>query len=79
MPRMSLTLLLSALRAEIAAAEHRAAERATAVTARLRGGEDSAEAERALFGELDRLALLRQRLCALKAMQPASPASLKAA
>ncbi|MFF8799302.1 MULTISPECIES: hypothetical protein [unclassified Methylobacterium] len=76
---MSPTLLLSTLRADIAAAEHRAAERAAAVTGRLRGGEDSAEAERALFGALDRLALLRQQLCALKAMQQASPASLRAA
>lgn len=76
---MSLSHTLSTLRTQIAAAERRATDRAAAVTARLRAGEESGEAERALFAELDGLALLRQRLCAVEGMQRAAQSDLLAA
>ncbi|MEN3236351.1 hypothetical protein PUR29_22635 [Methylobacterium ajmalii] len=53
--------MLQTIDAEIAAAEHRTETHAQTVQALLAVGESSVEAEQALYLELDRLTLLRDR------------------
>nr|WP_137831795.1 hypothetical protein [Methylobacterium sp. L1A1] len=66
---MPWTTLLTAVRAEIAAAQARADEQANAVQALLAAGQDSDDAEQALFRELDGLTLLRERLRSVEALR----------
>lgn len=66
MPRNT---LLQTINAEIAAAERRAEIHAQTVRALLAVGESSVESEQALYLELDRLALLRNRHLNFRSMQ----------
>lgn len=66
---MPLDTLLQTLAADIAAAEHRTEEYGRAVRASLATGQTNPAAEHALYLELDRLALLRDRQYAFTEMQ----------
>lgn len=66
---MPWTALLMALDTEMTAAQRRASDQSKTVMALLAAGTDSAEAERELFRELDRLTLLRERQQLIRAMR----------
>ena len=66
---MPLDTMLRTVRTETAAERRRADDLAGTVTALLRAGRDSSEAERELFGVLDWLALLRMRQHAIEVMR----------
>jgi len=70
---MSSSALLRRVRTEITAAEGRASALADAVRMRLRAGDDSTDAEQALFHVLDSLALLRAKQQALHLVAIESP------
>ncbi|KMO16662.1 hypothetical protein [Methylobacterium platani] len=66
---MTLDTILSTLAADIAAAERRTEEYGLTVRMALMTGRTDETAEHALYLELDRLALLRDRQYALRDMQ----------
>lgn len=69
MRRMPLDTFLQTLAADITAAERRTEEYSRTVRAFLATGQTNSAAEHALYLELDRLALLRDRQYAFREMQ----------